>query len=213
MQIFGELGANLTDIICQRVKQFFTSILNIKHIAMKNLYLGALLAISICIGCSKNGIEIPTCENCDFTCIDENETDVLTNECIENWDCVYAIVDNSKVDLNQKEGFSTGEKTVFRMVNSTQGSITIADDEFTNTLVFELKDTQTSFSAIDNELKDMNVFYKVECYCLGVEFIPVSVGCMEGQKQPNGNWFIQGDLKVTHLVQNLEVKFNAEFSS
>jgi len=56
------------------------------------------------------------------------------------------------------------------MNNSTEGVMEIADDEYTNILVFELDASRTSFSAEDEQLKDLNMHYREICFCLDTEF-------------------------------------------
>ena len=105
---------------------------------MKYLIPGFVLTSLLFQACSKSEEQIDTCENCSFTCLDINETDVISNDCIDNWDCNFMVTPQSKVDLDEYEGLTNGANNVFQMINSTLGELHIADDEFTNILVFEL---------------------------------------------------------------------------
>ena len=178
---------------------------------MKNSIFGFFLALILFQSCNKNEIQIPTCENCNFTCLGMNETDVITNNCINNWECNFKVVPQSKVHLSEYQGLTSGNKNVFQMINSTQGDLGIADDEFTNILVFELDESQNSFSVEDSELEGMQVHFKRTCFCNEVEFKPVTSGCIQGEKQSDETWFIQGELNVPYSFGNVDVKFDAQF--
>ncbi len=180
---------------------------------MKYLLFIAFLVFPLFQSCTKEEDSIATCDNCDFTCLDVNVDSVMTNDCIDNWECDFSVTPNSEVDLEDVYGIKVGDKNVFQMINSTQGSLMIADDEFTNILIFELKESQNSFSVEDAELTKMNVHYRVACYCTETEFKDVTSGCLQGEKQSDGTWFIQGDLIVPYTYGDTEVKFDAMFSN
>ena len=104
-----------------------------------------------------NDKEVPTCEQCDFNCLDSNDTDIITNNCLDNWTCSFQISPQSKVDIEEYEGKTIGNKNVFQMINSTEGSPMIADDELTNILVLELEESQNSFTVEGAEMENMDV--------------------------------------------------------
>ena len=176
---------------------------------MKNLFLKFFVVLVLVQSCNKD--ENPSCENCNFTCLDMNETDVISNTCIDNWDCNFKVTPQSKVDVNNPLGVSGGDENVFQMINETDGVLEIADDEFTNILVFELDESQDSFSVEDGELEDMQVHYKSICFCPDVVFKEVISGCLQGEKQSDGTWFIQGNLNLPSSFGNVEIKFDAQF--
>jgi hypothetical protein len=158
--------------------------------------------------CSKE--EVPICENCNFTCLGANEPDVITNSCIDNWECSFSIIPKSQVD--RTSGLTQGNKTVFRIINSTEGDTGIADDEFTNTLIFELDEAQNSFSVENDELGLLKVHYRQYCFCSETEFKAVMAGCLQGEKQSDNSWIIQGNLLVVYSKGNANVKFEAIFT-
>lgn len=176
---------------------------------MNKSILGLLLLLILMQSCKKD--EIPTCENCNFTCIDANESNVLTNNCIENWECNFKVNSQSTIDIEAFNGKTDGNKNVFQIINSTEGSPDIADDEFTNILIFELEESQNSFSVQGSELENMQVHYKRVCFCPNVSFEPISSGCLQGEKQPDGTWFVQGKLVAPASVGGMEIKFDSQF--
>lgn len=178
---------------------------------MKYTTLGLLLAGILFTSCKKDKVDIPICENCNFTCVDTSDPDVTTNDCLENWTCNFNLRSQSKVDVGEYEGLADGGKNGFQMVLSTEGSLEIADDEFTNILVFELDEFQTSFSVEDSELEAMNVYYRRICFCTETDFIAVNAGCLQAEKQSDGSWFVQGNLTVPYSYGGEEVSFDARF--
>ncbi len=180
---------------------------------MKNsIYFLFLLLITFSACNNDNDFnDIPTCENCNFTCLDTNATDVITNDCINNWECNFHLFENSTIDLNELRGIITGDRLAFQMVNSTEGSPSISDDEFTNILVFELPTTQSSFSVSDTELESINLNFRRICFCTGTEFRAVTSGCIQGEQQTNGTWRVQGNLVIPYHWGDVEVKIDAQF--
>lgn len=178
---------------------------------MKYIFYGCCLLFVVCQSCQKDDVKIPTCENCAFTCINMNETGVLTNECIENWECHFKVLPNSKVDIDETQGVAGGDKNVFQMITSTQGDVLIADDEFTHILVFELDSSQTSFSLQDDALNAVKAHFRRICFCSEIQFMDVNLGCLQGEQQPDGSWFIQGNLVVSYSFGDIDVQFDAQF--
>lgn len=159
------------------------------------------------IACSKK--EVPSCESCNFTCLGPIESDVITNNCKDNWSCEFVVIPKAQVDLIS--GVSDGSKIVFRMINETEGDSGIADDEFTNTLVFELDEFQNSFSVADEELALMRMYYRVVCFCSETDFMPVTSGCLQGEKGIDGLWNVQGNIIVSYEYGDVNVKVDAVF--
>ncbi|WP_339815771.1 hypothetical protein [uncultured Imperialibacter sp.] len=177
---------------------------------MKNTLPLFLLVLVFSLACEKEDIEIPTCENCSFTCLEASEAEVITNDCMDNWDCAFTVSADSKVATGEMEGRTSGRKNVFQMINSTLGTA-IIDDELTDVLVFELDKSQNSFSVEGIEMKGMKVHFRRLCYCGETEFKAVTSGCMQGEKQSDGSWLVQGHLTVPYSSKDREVKFDAQF--
>lgn len=162
--------------------------------------------------CELTQVQVPTCENCNFTCLDSNKTDAFTNNCLDNWECSFKVTSQSEVDTDEYEGRGDGNKNVFQVITSTIGDTLIADDEFTNILVFELEDAQTSFSVEGNELEDLNAHFRRLCFCTDVDFKEVSLGCIQGEKQSDGTWLVQGNITIPYSWGDIEMKFDAQFA-
>ena len=159
---------------------------------MKNTFFLLFPMLFLISACDKEKMEVPLCEDCNFTCLGQNEPNILTNDCQDNWDCSFRVRSQSKIALEEPQGVSSGDKHVFQMIRSTEGEEAIADDEFTEILVFELEASQNSFSVEEEELQSMQVHFRRVCFCSDVNFRPVTEGCLQGEKQEDGSWFVQG---------------------
>jgi hypothetical protein len=92
----------------------------------------------------------------------------------------------------------------------TNGSKKISDDEFTDILVFELDQNQKSFRAENADLVLLKAHFKTVCFCSNVRFITITKGCLQGEQQTDGSWFIQGKLTVTNFSEE-EIKIDSQF--
>ncbi len=179
---------------------------------MNLLQLIPLLAIALLLSCNNDDLQIPICEDCNFTCLDTNATEVFTNSCQDNWECNYKTKSRSKVDLIEFEGISDGENVSFQFIFSTDGDPVIADDEYTGILVFETSTNEESFLAEDAQLKEMNAAFRRICFCDQKEFIEIEFGCLQGKKVEDNSWFVQGELTVLFSDTSFILKFDAYFN-
>ncbi len=181
---------------------------------MKHLLIFLLLTTLLFHACnSDDDPRMPVCEACNFTCLDLSESEIFSNSCGANWVCSFKLNEQSQVDITDTRGFVDGIRNVFSMVNSTQGSLQATDDEITNTLVFDLGNIQSEFSSENEELAALNVHFKRVCFCAETNFKAVTSGCLQGEKQSNGNWFVQGDLTIPYSFGDIDVHIDAEFSN
>lgn len=155
---------------------------------------------------------VPVCENCEFTCLDGTESDILTNDCLTDYECTFKILGDSEINIEESSGIGDGNKTVFEMITHTEGSPLIIDDEFTNTFIFELDASQESFSVENEELEAMNAHSRRICFCPNHDFYKLTQGCMQGEKQDDGTWFIQADLIQPEELGEVELKFELQFT-
>ena len=175
------------------------------------IFISFPILLLLVFNCSSDDEQIDDCESCAFNCTSTADLEVVTNVCLDNWDCNFDIICKSKVDITESSGLSSGNKNVFRMENSTEGDINMADDEFAQILVFELTENRTSFSVSDGEIKSLNAYYRIDCFCPNVSFQQVNMGCMQGEKQSDGSWRVQGNLFIPYIYGDVELKFDAFF--
>ena len=94
------------------------------------------------------------------------------------------------------------------MVVFNEGSPNVADTGFRASVFFELGAEMNSFSADDDQLQVLNLYIDRSCFCVGAGAQPITSGCMQGERQEDGSWFVQGNLldPITG-----EIKFDAFF--
>jgi len=144
--------------------------------------------------------------------LEENEPDVITNACIDpSWTCDFRVFNNAEIDTEEFDGLTNGNHLVFQMITETQGSPNIADDEFTNILIFELEDDHSSFSVDDDQLKDLNTHFRRICFCKEPGFQEIKSGCLQGECLLDDSWLVQGHLIVSYDFGDVEVKIEAQF--
>lgn len=177
----------------------------------------ALVAVFY-LGCNDDDdSKLPDCPNCNFDCIAEGESDVSTNDCLDNWQCQFNFFTDSKLSYSNDEytgyaSVNTGDNLVFELILQTEGSAVIADDELKKSLYFELDGPQDSFSAAGDDLSILNVRYQHGCFCSETQFKEPNGGCMQGQKIDETHWRVQGSLEIPFSNGNLPLKFDATFS-
>lgn len=179
----------------------------------RSLYYFILLIILL-ISCNSNEPVpefMPNCKACPFDCLGAEDQEVTTNDCLNNWDCRFKIFPDAKIKLDQTEGVVDGEHLVFQMILETEGEEFIADDEFTYILVFELKSEQNSFSVSGDEIKKLNVHFQTICFCGNIDFKEIMSGCLQGVKQNEESWRVQGNLEIQKTLEIAHFKIDAEF--
>lgn len=154
----------------------------------------------------------PQCDDCGFQCLQEGELNVFTNICPLGFTCEYNVYQNAKVDISKPSGIGKGRNTVFEMITFTEAVINIADDDVRRTMVFEIPAGQRTFYVSPGDLAKTNAFLKSECFCLNTDFVPAGVGCVAGEEQANGVWFLYGKISFPYSYGNEEVKFQARFN-
>jgi len=172
---------------------------------MKNINIVLILILLLAQTCKE--------EEAILSCIPPDSTGVVTNDCLDNWDCQFNFMPDSKIDLDLYYGVDIGDKNIFQMINHTEGDSVIRDDEETHILVFELEDdSQNGFSLEDEDLELMQVSFRLCCW--PTKFVEVRLGCLSGEKDSStGDWKIQGNLTaVFGPTFSKEIKFDSVFN-
>jgi len=107
----------------------------------------------------------------------------------------YEFYTDSNMVFTNNQGFETvsiepGTNSVFKYSFTAEEDENIADDEYTETLYFEVDGSLDNFSYSNGELRGLNLAIRRLCFCPNVDFIFPQVGTVTGSKQSNGNWDI-----------------------
>ena len=180
---------------------------------MKRVKICFLVTFIVSItSCIKNNEEVPElCPDCNFTCLDETDSEIINNNCDDNQTCSFSIYPDASLNLIDQAAMNwkSGNKDVFLFSIYTDPDPNIVDEESTILLGFELPSDQTSFSLEGSQLNDINLHSQRLCYCAGIPFHKVEKGCLQGKQQSNGSWWVQGNLVIT-LWNDNEIDYRFE---
>lgn len=170
-------------------------------------FLFFILLVS-CLSCSN---EPPVeCEDCGFNCLKGDEKKVENNSCEWFDDCAFNYYPNARIDTKQSNGITAGDKNVFEFTSLTS-AIEGIRPEVKNTLIFESEASIRTFWTKGEDFKDLNVQFKRTCVCGNISFSPARVGCIAGEQQALGVWFMYGKVSVQTPNGDEEIKFQARF--
>ncbi|MDZ7683555.1 MAG: hypothetical protein U5J63_18050 [Fodinibius sp.] len=88
-----------------------------------------------------------------------------------------------------------GDKRLFTYNRSRKQPENVTDGGFSAYLYFQLPPHKQQFSYQDDELTQINTYYRQSCFCRRLGAIPVSEGYIRGEQLSSSIW------KVTALVQ------------
>lgn len=180
---------------------------------MKNSAL-ILMAFTLLLltSCNKEEDQLPPlCPDCNFTCIDDSNTDIINNNCDNNQTCSFTIHRDANLNLIDQAAMNwkSGDKDVFLFSIYTDPNPNIADEESTILLGFELPNGQASFSLDGSQLSEINLHSQRICFCAGIPFYKVEKGCLQGKQQTDDSWWVQGNLVIT-LWDDNEIDYHFE---
>jgi hypothetical protein len=153
----------------------------------------------------------PKCDDCGFVCLQEGEINVFTNNCPLGFTCEYNVYPNSKVDLSEPSGVGKGRNTVFEMITYTEAVANNTNDDIRKTMIFEIPADQRTFYVAPEGLTKTKAHLKTECLCLTTDFVSGELGCIAGEMQFDGVWFVYGKVSFSYPYGTEEMKFEARF--
>ncbi len=135
-------------------------------------------------------ISFLSCVSNDETGIDERGTEEMI---------ILSFTNDSQVAINNQNdllfAFSeSGDNLVFeyRFVGAQRDLV--ADDEFVETILFEIDPQTNSFSLENSELQTINAFYQQFCFCQQAGSIAIDNGTISGAKIDDDSWQISIDI-------------------
>ena len=131
-------------------------------------------------GCDKTSIKPETCKNgkCDFN--------LLTNSAI-------SITEDTVI--TQLE-IIAGNNLVFEYEYEANEKKNIADDEYFETILFEIHPDSTTFSFTDGDLQNLNAVFRRSCFCPLPFAVRIEKGTISGMKEEDGKWRIEVDVEI-----------------
>jgi len=98
----------------------------------------------------------------------------------------------------------SGDKLVFEYNFDSPSDPQIADSGFSETIIFEIQSDMEEFSLSNENLKNINAFYRAICFCPNTESVRITEGTISGQKLSSTSWRIQIDVKIDLNTTNIE---------
>ena len=131
-------------------------------------------------GCDTTSIKPETCKNgkCDFN--------LLANSAI-------SIVEDTMI--TQLEIIS-GSNIVFEYEYEANEKKNIADDEYFETILFEIHPDSTIFSFTDGDLQNVNAVFRRSCFCPLPFAVRIEKGTISGMQDENGKWSVEVDVEI-----------------
>lgn len=158
----------------------------------------------------QGGSSLGDCEDCGFQCLDGGERNVVTNNCFLFDNCGFTYYPNSRIDTKESNGIAPGENNVFEFMVSNEAVEGIRQ-EITNSLIFETDATIRTFEINGKEFNSLNAHFKRETLNGNIDFVPARSGCIAGEEQASGVWFMYGKVQVPTQDGSEDMKFEARF--
>lgn len=136
-----------------------------------------------------------------------NETEFIADPIPNTSEYSLTFQENSAIEIKNNQNFNEvsiieGNKLVFEFKYVKDDEPFIADDELTETILFEIDDNSDSFELIDNDLEDASVVFGRFCFCVDAGYHLISNGCINGQKLADDKWQI-----------NMSIVYKAEYDT
>jgi len=106
---------------------------------------------------------------------------------------------------------SPGNNLVFKYNFDVESDPKIADSGFYEEIIFEIDPDIKEFNFTDEELADINCFYRQSCFCPEVESIRIVEGTISGEKKNSSSWEIKIDVKINLGEQGIEKSISGTF--
>lgn len=144
----------------------------------------------------------PDQQNNIFSCKIDTAAVILSENCQPNMDCSFTAQSGHTIDIElyqnsiSKAEVIPGYAQTFYINRTFRDNPNIADDEFTEKLLFEIPTSLSKFQIQNEEFKQAKMVYATLAYSRDGGYYPVKSGCMEGFKLENGSWKVQGEITI-----------------
>ena len=105
-----------------------------------------------------------------------------------------------------------GEKLVFMYGFTKDDDPNIADDEYGETVFFEVDPDVEEFHIDSNNLDQYMVTFGRFCYCIDGGYHHVDEGCIHGEKISEDKWKVSFSLRITSTWEPITMMVDAEFT-
>ncbi len=89
-----------------------------------------------------------------------------------------------------------GTDLVFEYFHANDECKSVTDDEFAESVLFQIPAGTASFLYCDSDLQQINCIYEVFSFFIGEPYYPVVKGCIQGNQLNEHTWHIEMDVTV-----------------
>jgi hypothetical protein len=157
---------------------------------MKNIA-GLLLLTLLTASCKKSSYSDCTPEKFSYDLLPDKKITVLPGQ-------------QSRISIEN------GDKLVFSYTHTYKDCKDIADDEGSETLVFEIPKTDNNVGVSGAGLSTINCHSQLSCFCANVNAIAINTGKIRGTKIAADKWMIE--VNVTNAITMAKYTFAATFT-
>jgi len=141
----------------------------------------------------------------------------------ESGKCDFNYSDNSQIQI-EVESFGRlgqvveGENLVFKYLYQYDDQPSIADDELTTELVFEIPGDKNNFTISEEDFVNNKVLYRMICFCGNVSHEFPSCGSITGIRLSPNSWRVNASLTIDYYAEldadfdPIEIEFNTVFA-
>ena len=134
---------------------------------------------------------------CLISCNEDEDTNSDTGDRSE-----YRFFQDSSISIGEFDFalIANGTNLVFEYYFIADDEPNIADDEYSERIIFEIPPNLNEFSFSASELSNANTFFDKYCFCVIEGSIPIEVGSISGIKIDDTTWEITIDIAFEDFV-------------
>jgi hypothetical protein len=137
-----------------------------------------------------------------ISCVEDPESTVdaeLVHACPPPGKCNFSIHPDSMLSYTAGETIysvtiKTGNWLVFDYQFIRDPDSSHADDEYLQTLMFQVQNSSSEFSYSEKQFTDNKAIVGTIYYGIGAGYFPVRSGSIQGKKITQKNWFVNADV-------------------
>ena len=157
--------------------------------SMKKLQL--IIILLVLVACEHNPPNLPDCLTITSGFTPDN--------CSDNGSCSYEFYPDSKLEITEEEGYvsfevKSGENLVFRFRFHKNDNPIIMDDEYEETILFEVRPSGNTFLITRDDLNKDGAIFGRMCFCPDGGYHRIGEGCIYGCKINSRTWNISLNL-------------------
>ena len=158
--------------------------------------------------------------SCGDICIedlaeDKNHGSITNQESdVENYE--FKFYRNTSLQITEEEHyrslrFAEGANLVFECRYTYEDNPDVADDEYSETIFFEVNPEVSQFTISDSELKDSKAMFGISCYCFDRSYYHIENGTIKGVKTGENEWEIAIEVAESTPKRDFTRKISGKF--